>query len=138
MKKAGWLAVFFLIAAEMLAAQQADGTAATQKGPAEGARNMQRVGAATGSNGKIDLGPYSKLAPWPNTDGRYLYSGCYDPAPLMQNIPEADRCFMTINLKDPEKPVRLATVYSFDPINSPHRRRSTLYGRRSILFPTFR
>jgi hypothetical protein len=119
MRKTALLAALFFIAIQMPTAQEASQPALNNKGPAEGARNMQRIGAAVGSDGKIDLGPYSKLAPWPETDGRYLYSGCYDPAPLVKNIPEADRCFMTVDLKDPEKPVRLATVYSFDPVQSP-------------------
>jgi len=88
-------------------------------GQVEAAQNIQRVGTGITADGNIDLGPYSKLAPWPNTDGRYLYSGCYDPAPLVKNIPASDRCFMTVDLKDPLKPVRLATVNAFDPVHSP-------------------
>jgi hypothetical protein len=87
-------------------------------GPVEAAWNMERVGIAY-NGGKIDLGPYSKLAPWPHTDGRYMYSPCYDPAPLVADVPGADRCFMTIDLKDHDKPVRLATVYAYDREASP-------------------
>jgi hypothetical protein len=63
--------------------------------------------------GSIDTDPdlpYSKLAPWPNTDDdRYLYSGCYVPY----------RAFMTVDVKDPTQPKRLATVFTYDPIESP-------------------
>ena len=90
----------------------------TAAGPAEGSRNIERVGTGTTSDGKVDLGAYSKLAPWPDTDGSYLYSGCYDPAPLATS-PGATQCFMTVDLKDPIKPVRLATVYAFDNAASP-------------------
>ncbi len=108
--------MFVLGTSVLFAGQQQE---ANNKGPSEGAWKLQRVGIGTTSDGKIDLGSYSKLAPWPNTDGRYLYSGCYDPAPLMRNTSGADRCFMTVSLKDPKKPVRLATVYSFDRALSP-------------------
>ena len=87
-------------------------------GPTEGARNLERVGVGTTSDGQIDLAPYSKLAPWPNTDGNYLYSGCYAIAPLVATAGAA-QCFMTIDLKDPKNPVRLVTVYAFDPAASP-------------------
>jgi hypothetical protein len=91
---------------------------AAVNGPTESAWNTERVGI--GYNGDtIDLGPYSKMAPWPETDGHYLYSPCYDPAPLVASVPGADRCFMTISLKDPDKPVRLATVYAYDLDASP-------------------
>jgi len=87
--------------------------------PTEGAWNFERVGMATLSNGQLDLASFSKLAPWPNTDGDYLYSGCYDPSPLDNAQPAPDRCFMTVDLSDPTNPVRLATVPNFDPIASP-------------------
>ncbi|HUJ90431.1 MAG TPA: hypothetical protein VLX12_09565 [Syntrophorhabdales bacterium] len=90
----------------------------TAAGPVEDSRNLERVGIGTTSDGQVDLGAYSKLAPWPDTDGHYLYSGCYDPAPLAKT-PGATQCFMTIDLKEPRKPVRLATVYAFDPVASP-------------------
>jgi hypothetical protein len=56
----------------------------TAAGPVEGSRSLGRVGIGTTSDDQVDLGPYSKLAPWPDTDGGYLYSGCRDPAPLAQ------------------------------------------------------
>jgi hypothetical protein len=90
-----------------------------QAGPQERAWNIERVGVATLADGKPDLIAYSKLAPWPNTDGRYLYSGCYDPSPLAPGDPAANRCFMTVDLVNPEKPRRLATVYAYDPVRSP-------------------
>jgi hypothetical protein len=80
--------------------------------------NIEQIGNAVTSDGQVDLGGYSKLAPWPNTDGRYFYSGCYDPAPLVSNMGE-DRCFLTVDLETPDRPVRLATVYGFDRTASP-------------------
>ena len=35
----------------------------TTAGPTEGALNLERVGTGKTSDGQIDLGPYSKLAP---------------------------------------------------------------------------
>ena len=93
------------------------GVAAAQDAPLPNAWNMESVGAAQ-NNGQVDVGAYSKLAPWPDTDGQYLYSGCYDPSPLATN-PGANQCFMTVSLKDPNKPERLATVYIYDPVASP-------------------
>ncbi len=58
----------------------------TTAGPTEGALNIERVGIGKTSDGQVDLAPYSKLAPWPNTDGRYLYSGCYALAPLVYGL----------------------------------------------------
>ena len=87
--------------------------------PTEGAWNFKRVGIATLPDGQLDLASFSKLAPWPNTDGDYLYSGCYDPSPLDAAMPAPDRCFMTVDLSDPTNPVRLATVPNFDPVASP-------------------
>ena len=43
--------------------------------------NMELVGASQ-NKGQADIGPFSKMSPWPNPDGEYFYSGCYDPAPL--------------------------------------------------------
>ena len=86
---------------------------------AERSWNFERVGTMMGGEGNIDLQTTSKLAPWPTTDGRYLYSGCYDPAPLMPKDTAADRCFLTVDIGDPLKPVRSATMYTFDRVNSP-------------------
>ena len=88
-------------------------------GPTQGAWNFERVGAATLADGRLDLASFSKLAPWPNTDGDFLYSGCYDPSPLDTARPAPDRCFMTVDLSDATTPTRLATVPVFDPIASP-------------------
>jgi hypothetical protein len=88
----------------------------SENAPFEGASNVEYVGAAY-HNGEIDRRAYSKLSPWP-VAGRYLYSGCYDPAPFAKH-PEDSQCFMTIDLQDPQKPLRLATVYTFDPVASP-------------------
>lgn len=88
-------------------------------GSGERAWNFERVGTMVSADGKTFLAGTSKLAPWPGTDGRYLYSGCYDPSPLVANNIAADRCFMTVDLKDPLNPVQLATIHTFDLVNSP-------------------
>ncbi len=90
---------------------------AAQNVPQTDAWNMELVGASQ-NKGQADIGPYSKMSPWPSPDGEYFYSGCYDPAPLDPR-PEAAQCFMTISVKNPNKPERLATVYVFDPVASP-------------------
>ena len=82
----------------------------SQAEPTEGAWNFERVGIATLPDGQLDLASFSKLSPWPYTDGDYLYSGCYDPSPLDKAHPAPDRCVMTVDLSDPTNPVRLATV----------------------------
>lgn len=87
-------------------------------GPVEDAWNLEYVGRAVTSNGQDDPGAYSKLAPWPDSDGRYLYSGCYNASPLDPG-PGRDRCFLTVDLIAPEKPLRLATVHSYDVDTSP-------------------
>jgi hypothetical protein len=66
--------------------------------------NFERVGAAVLPNGDTDPQSYSKLSPWPYTDGNLIYSGCYDPAPLLTNSVGCDRCFATIDVSDPKHP----------------------------------
>ena len=48
------------------------GPAALFAGPTESAWNFVRVGTATLATGELDRGAYSKLGPWPRTDGEYL------------------------------------------------------------------
>lgn len=81
--------------------------------------NFERVGTARTQDGNVDLGAYAKLGPWPNPDGNIIYSGCYDPSTLTTEIPASDRCFATVDISDPDNPVRLATVYTYDQENSP-------------------
>ena len=57
--------------------------------------------------------------PRPRTDGEYLYSGCYDPSPEDTTRAAPDRCFMTVDVSAPTRPVRLATVHAFDTVASP-------------------
>ena len=112
--------VLLFLAALLFGAVALTGVAAAQNltnAPFQGASNMEYVGRAQ-NNGQDDLGPYSKLTPWPEVDGQYLYSGCYDPAPL-ETKPEAAQCFMTVSLKDPNNPVRLSTTYIYDTVASP-------------------
>jgi hypothetical protein len=112
--KVFWSALLFSQLAFTVAAVAQN---ATQNTPQPDAWNMELVGASQ-NQGQVDLGPYSKMSPWPNPDGDIFYSGCYDPAPLDPR-PEAAQCFMTVSVKDPNKPQRLATVYVFDPVASP-------------------
>ena len=93
--------------------------AALFAGPTESAWNFERVGTATLATGALDRGAYSKLGPWPRTDGEYLYSGCYDPSPVDTARAAPDRCFMTVDVSAPTRPVRLATVHAFDTVASP-------------------
>ena len=81
--------------------------------------NFERVGQAMLSDGKPDLMAFSKLAPWPYTDGDFLYSGCYVQAPLAKPATGMDRCFVSMDLSDPTRPVRAATVFAYDLGNSP-------------------
>lgn len=84
------------------------------------ALNFERVGIGMDASGAIDRASYSKLSPWPGIDTGILYSGCYDPAPLAQESPDQDRCFMTVDVAtDPRNPRRLATVFLYDPEASP-------------------
>lgn len=77
-------------------------------GPTAKVWNIEEVGHS-------DLSPegsireYSKLSPWPNTDGYYLYSGCYPP----------NRGFMIIDLSDTANPKPLSVVRPYNPIKSP-------------------
>lgn len=67
--------------------------------------NMELVGS-------LDIDPgatYSKLDAQGQIDGHYLYSGCYLP----------DRCFRTVDVKDPQNPVQLAVVHTHDLVSSP-------------------
>lgn len=79
---------------------------------------FERVGHAVLADGGPDLAAFSKLAPWPYTDGDYLYSGCSSKAPLAADE-AADRCFMIMDLSDPQRPVRSATIHTFDLDRSP-------------------
>ena len=107
-------------------------------GPTEAAWNFDRAGIGTIPDGRLDLASFSKLAPWPYTDGDYLYAGCYDPSPLDTARPAPDRCFMTIDASDPTTPVRLATVPTFDHVASPSPPSATPFGRGPILSPIYR
>jgi hypothetical protein len=97
--------------------------------------NFERVGTAALPNGNADPQSFSKLAPWPNTDGNLIYSGCYDPAPLLADSPGSDRCFTTIDVSNPEKPSRLATVFSFDTESSPSPPKDHIVWHHDYPFP---
>jgi len=67
--------------------------------------NMELVGSLDTDPGST----YSKLDARGRIDGHYLYSGCYLP----------DRCFRTVDVRDPLEPVELAVVHTFDQLASP-------------------
>ena len=69
------------------------------------ASNMECVGTLNTDPGFT----YSKLDANGRIDGHYLYSGCYLP----------DRCFRTVDVRDPYEPVELAVVHTFDQLASP-------------------
>jgi hypothetical protein len=113
-----WLLILAVLACALSVGWLLGSPMVAAAGPVEASQFIEELGIAF-NEGHVDLGPYSKLSPWPRTDGRYLYSGCYDPAPLEPTIPGADRCFMTVDLKDHTQPQRLATVYVYDRDGSP-------------------
>lgn len=84
---------------------------------------FERVGKAVLANnaqGHADNISYTKVAPWPYTDGDVFYTGCYDPNPIQYEGEEwSDRCFATVDISVPVNPVRLATVPGYDPELSP-------------------
>jgi len=80
--------------------------------------NFTRVDLVRSADGIPDRHSFSKLAPWPLADGRTLFSGCYDPVPLI-DAPAEDRCFGSVDLSDPNHPTWLATVYTYDRQASP-------------------
>jgi hypothetical protein len=77
-----------------------------QAGSVADAWNIEEVGC---SDPNDPIREYSKLSPWPYTDGDYLYSGGYVP----------HRCFMVVDLRDRTKPKPIAIVYPYDPVKSP-------------------
>ncbi len=107
-------AVATLLAASLAASFASAAVASAEEGP-----KLVRVGAAVTADGEIDRAAYSKLAPWPRADGGYLYSGCYPGAPLLADTIGADRCFMSVDLRDPAQPRRVATVHTYDLERSP-------------------
>jgi hypothetical protein len=58
---------------------------------------------------------YSKIAPWPDTDGTTLNTGCYENDVNAGTV----GCFRVVDVADPANPVRIATVEPFDRVNSP-------------------
>jgi len=77
------------------------------------------IGIARLPDGSVDVNAYSKLAPWPWAQGDYLYSGCYVRAPLATEMEGAGRCFMVIDVSEPDSPVRVVTRHPFDLEKSP-------------------
>ena len=71
-------------------------------------KNFEEVGHSDLSMDE-SMKSYSKVSPWPRSDGDYIYSGCYPP----------HRCFTIVSIKDKANPKRIATVYPYDPVKSP-------------------
>ena len=104
-------------------------------GPTEGAWNIERIGTGVTADGTHDFGAFSKLSPWPNTDGRYFYSGCYDPSPLTPDDPSSDRCFTIVDVADPAAPVRIVSVPTYDTERSPSPPRGHIVWSADYPFP---
>ena len=85
------------------------------------------VGSVDTASGGVrtDSRGYSKIAPWPVTQYSFLNTGCYEsglnetPAPYMKVNAGNIGCFRVVDVSDPANPVRIATVTSYDPVNSP-------------------
>jgi len=107
------LAIVVLVTGDIVAMR------AASAGPTESAWNIERVGTSVTSAGATDLGAFSKLSPWPSTDGRFLYSGCYARSPLTAEDPASSRCFTIVDVADPVTPERITSVHTYDTVNSP-------------------
>ena len=66
--------ILVFLAALTFGARWATRPVAAQDASSQNAWNMEWVGASL-DKGQVDVQSYSKLAPWPDTDGQYLYSG---------------------------------------------------------------
>ena len=64
---------------------------------------------------KLNARAYSKIAPWPDTDGTTFNTGCYENDVNAGTI----GCFRVVDVSDPANPVRIATVHPYDTVNSP-------------------
>jgi len=95
------------------------GTRSTSEAVAPLRVSFERIGTVRTPEGAIDRAAYSKLAPWPAPLDGYVYSGCYPHAPLVAAREGSDRCFMTLDVRDPKAPVRVALVNGYDTENSP-------------------
>ena len=81
-----------------------------------GAWNLKLIGTVDTATGPgTAKGEYSKISPWPTTDGNYLYVGCYES--LID--PAMPGCFRVVDVKEPRHPKRIATVEVYDRVKSP-------------------
>lgn len=103
-------------------------------GDASPGSTFTEVDLVRNAGGSPDRHSFSKLAPWPLVDNRVLFTGCYDPVPLLDAQAE-DRCFATVDLSDPDHPKWLATVYTYDPAASPAPPASHAIWRKDYPFP---
>ncbi len=79
-----------------------------------GAWNLKLIGTVDTATGPgTAWGEYSKISPWPYTDGDYLYVGCYESGVGYVG------CFRVVDVKNPQHPKRIATVEVFDRVKSP-------------------
>jgi hypothetical protein len=68
---------------------------------------------------------YSKIAPWPDTEDTFFNTGCYESGlnvtPPLNSVTNAGNigCFRVVDVADPFHPVRIATVETYDKVNSP-------------------
>jgi hypothetical protein len=68
---------------------------------------------------------YSKIAPWPHTQDSFFNTGCYESGlnvtPPLNGVTNAGNigCFRVVDVDDPQNPVRIATVETYDRVNSP-------------------
>ena len=97
--------------------------------------NFERIGEGVGVDGRPDRAAFSKLAPWPDTDGHLFYSGCYDTSLRLLKGPTDDRCFMVEDVSDADHPRRLAQVGTFDPIASPAPPKGHIVWSATYAFP---
>jgi hypothetical protein len=58
---------------------------------------------------------YSKIAPWPFTEHTFFNTGCYESG----ITPAMPGCFRVVDVKNPWKPERIATVEVYDRVKSP-------------------
>jgi len=96
--------------------------------------NFTPVDLVRAKDGTPDRHGFSKLAPWPLATGRTMYTGCYDPVPLI-DAPAEDRCFGTVDLSNRDRPTWLATVYTYDAIASPAPPANHIIWRKAYPFP---
>jgi hypothetical protein len=78
--------------------------------------NFVLIGSVDTAKGTPALSrAYSKIAPWPDTEGTIFNTGCYESG----INPAMPGCFRVVDVSDPYHPVRIATVEVYDTVQSP-------------------